>query len=215
MPVDDVGVGPGNEVARRLVEALPECLALADVGAVAVEHLRVADHPRALGLGDRARVILRIGVDHQQLVDERHLLHQLAPRGTHDRADRRRLVERRQDRADRDALLLLERHEHAQVAELAVVEVRLGEPAIDAGGRAAALLGRAVGRLERLGLLGALIEGRAGDRLACLDHDDRRLGMLGDGLGQDAEERAVGVGHVGRRHRRGAHDHQLRRIRPP
>ena len=50
----------------------------------------------------------------------------------------------------------------AEVAELGVVEVRLGEPAIDARRDAAPELGGAIGRLERLGLLGALLEGLRG-----------------------------------------------------
>ena len=120
------------------------------------------DHAGALGLGDRARVVVRIGVDHEQLVDERHPLHQLASRGAHDGSDRRRLVERGQHGADGDALLLFELDEPAQIGELRVVVGGLAEPAVDPGGHAAALLGGPIGGLERLGLLSTLLEGRLG-----------------------------------------------------
>ena len=156
MPVEDVCVRPRDQVARCLVEALPECFALTAVGAVLRQHLGVDDHPGALGLGDPARVVVRVRVDHQQLVDQPHLLHQLASGGTNDGPDGRRLIQRGQDGADGDALLLLESDQAAKIAELRVVVVGLGEPAVDAGRDAAALLGRAIGGLERLGLLGAL-----------------------------------------------------------
>ncbi len=194
----DVRVRPGDEVPGRGVQALPERFALAAVRAVARQHVRVNHHSRALRLGDRARVVVRLGVDHEQLVDQRELLHQLAPGAVDDRPDRRRLVERRQNGADRQALLLLELQQPAEVAELGVMEVRLGEPAVDAGRDAASEVCRSVGRFERLGLLGAALEGLAVDLLARLDHDDRRPGVLGDGLGQHAEQRAFVVGHVRR-----------------
>src|SRR4051812_20225004 len=97
--------------------------------------------------------------------------HQLAARALDDRADRGRLVERWQNRADRDPLLLLERDEAAEVRELTVVVVRLGEPAIDARRHAAAVLRRTVRGFERLGLLRALVKRVARDWVARLDHD--------------------------------------------
>ncbi len=141
----------------------------------------------ALRLGDGPSLVLRIRIDDQQLVDELVLLHQLASRGTDDRPDRCRLVERWQDRADGHALTLLERDESSQVTELRVVIVRLGEPAIDPGRGAPPLLDGALGRLQRLGLLGALLEGRAVDRVARLDDDDRRPRVLRHLFGQDPE----------------------------
>ena len=61
----------------------------------------------------RARLVGRGGVDDQQLVDERYRLHQLPPRAPHDGPDGGRLVERRQDQADGQALALLEGHQPA------------------------------------------------------------------------------------------------------
>ena len=152
------------------------------------------DDPGALGLGDLARPVGRRGVDDEDLVEERHPAHHLADRPPDDRADRLLLVERRQDEADRQALLLLELDEPAQVGELGVVEVRLAEPALDPGGDGARLLGGAVGGGERLGPRRELLERLAADRLAGLDDDDGRLGPGRDRLGQRAEQ-------VGRRRR--------------
>ena len=60
-----------------------------------------------------------------------------------------------------------------------MVEVGLGEPAVDPGRDGARLLGGAVGRGERLGPLGQLLERLAADRLAGLDDDDRGLAPAG------------------------------------
>ncbi len=87
-------------------------------------------------------------IDYQQLVEQRHLLHQLAPCRTDDVADGGGLIERRQHGADGQPLLVLQVDQPPQVGELAVVVVRLGEPAVDARGDAAALLRRPVGGLE-------------------------------------------------------------------
>ena len=72
----------------------------------------------------------------QQLVDERQPLHQLAPRALA-RSGRWSLASLSvgSTGADGQALLLLELDEPAEVGELGVVVVRLGEPAVDAGGR--------------------------------------------------------------------------------
>ena len=61
-------------------------------------------------------------------------------------------------RLTREALLLLELDEPAQVGELGVVEVRLGEPALDPGRDGAGFLGRPIRGGERLGALGELLE---------------------------------------------------------
>ena len=112
-----------------------------------------------------------------------------------------------QDEADREALLLFQLDEPAEVGELAVVEVRFPEPALDAGGDGAGLLGGAVGGGERLGPGGQLLERLAPDGLARLDDDDGRARAGGDGLGHRPEE--VG-GDVARGRRRGsAHDHEV------
>ena len=116
------------------------------------------DDARALRLGDLARPVGRRRVDDEDLVEQRHPADHLAHRAADDRPDRLLLVEGRQDEADRQALLLLERHEPAQVGELGVVEVRLAEPALDPGGHGARLLGGAVGGGERLGPRGELVE---------------------------------------------------------
>ena len=116
------------------------------------------DDPGALGLGDLARPVGRRRVDDEDLVEERHAADHLAHRPAHDRPDRLLLVERRQDEADRQLLLLLERHQAAQVGELGVVEVRFAEPALDPDRDRARLLGGAVGGGERLGPRGELVE---------------------------------------------------------
>ena len=95
MPVADVRVAPDDDVAERLVEALPERLALPAVGAVAGQHVRVLHDTGALACGDLARPVHGRGVDDQQLVDERHGLHQQLPRPPHDRTERRLLVQGR------------------------------------------------------------------------------------------------------------------------
>ena len=88
-----------------------------------------------------------------------------------------------------------------------MVEVRLGEPAVDLGRDRARLLGRAVRGGQRLRALGELLERLAADRLAGLDDDDGRLGPLGDRLGQGAEQRRRRRRRAGPRRpsRRGPH----------
>ena len=109
------------------------------------------DDPGALGLGDLARPVRGRRIDDEDLVEQRHPADHLAHRPADDRADRLLLVERRQDEADRQLLLLLERDQPAQVGELGVVEVRFAEPALDADRDGARFLGRPVGGGERLG----------------------------------------------------------------
>ena len=65
-----------------------------------------------------------------------------------------------------------------EVGELGVVEVRLGEPALDPGRDGARLLGGPVRGGERLGARRELLERLAADRLARLDDDDGRLRAL-------------------------------------
>ena len=165
------------------------------------------DDPGALGLGDLAGPVGRAGVDDEDLVEERDPAHHLAHRPADDRADRLLLVERRQDERDRQALLLLELDEAAEIGELGVVEVRLAEPALDPGRDGARLLGGPVGGGERLGPRGELLERLAADHLAGLDDDDGRLRPGRDRLRQGTEQvgLAVGAGRLGRR----AHDDEV------
>ena len=152
------------------------------------------DDAGALGLGDLAGPVGRRRVDDEDLVEERHATDHLAHRPPDDRPDRLLLVERRQDERDRQALLLLELDEAAEVGELGVVEVRLAEPALDAGGHGAGFLGGAVGGGEGLGPRRQLLERLAADRLARLDDDDGRPRAGGDRLGQGAEQVRLAVG---------------------
>ena len=122
------------------------------------------DDPGALGLGDLAGPIGRRRVDDEDLVEQRHAADHLAHRPADDRPDGLLLVERRQHEADRQLLLLLERHESAQVGELGVVEVRLAEPALDPHRDGARLLGGPVGGGEGLGPRGQLLERRRARR---------------------------------------------------
>ena len=208
VPVPDVGVGPDDDVAARLEDRLPERLALAPERAVAGEDVGVLDDAGALGLGDLAGPVGRLRVDDEDLVDQRDPAHQLADRAADDRPDRLLLVERRQDERDRQALLLLELDEAAEVGELGVVEVRLAEPALDPGRHGAGFLGGAIGGGECLGPRGELLERLAADRLARLDDDDRRLRPGGDRLRQRPEQVGVAVGAA--RLGRGAHDDEVR-----
>ena len=104
-------------------------------------------------------------------------------------------------------LRLLERDQAAQVAELGVVEVGLAEPALDPDRDRPALLGGAIGGGERLGARGQLLERRALDPFAGLDHDDRWLRAGRDRLGQRPEQVALAAGAAGLG--RGAHDHEV------
>ena len=85
VPVADVRVGPDDDVAAGLVEALPQRLALAGEAAVARQNLLVDDHSGAFRCGDLAGPIGRVGVDDEQLVHQRMALHQLAPGPADDR----------------------------------------------------------------------------------------------------------------------------------
>ena len=158
--------------------------------------------------GDLPRAVVRVRVDDEDLVEQREALDHLLDRTLHDRADRLRLVEGRQDEADGRALLGLERGQPAQVAELRMVEVRLAEPAVDARRDRADRLGRPVGGGERLGPGGELVERGAGDLLAGLDDDDGRLRARRDRFGERAEQIRLAVGSEGLR--RGAHHHEVR-----
>ena len=139
----------------------------------------MADDAGALRLRPSRGCRRRIGVDDQQLVDERDLLHQLAARRAHDGPDGLRLVEGGQDGRDGQPLLLLELDQALEVGELRVMEARLGEPAPDPGGHAAAGGRGALGGLEGLGLCGTLLEHGARGRLAGPDHDDGRSAPAG------------------------------------
>ena len=165
------------------------------------------DDPGALGLGDLAGAIGRRRVDDEDLVEQRHAADHLAHRPADDRPDRLLLVERRQHEADRQLLLLLERHQPAQVGELRVVEVRLAEPALDPDRDGARLLGGPVRGGERLGARGELLERAALDGLAGLDDHDRRPRAGGDRLRQRPEQVGLAVGAAGLG--RGAHDDEV------
>ena len=206
MPVADVRVGPDDDVAAGLVQALPQRFALALEGAVLRKQLLVDDDARAFGRRDLPRPVGRVGVDDQQFVDELVALHQLASRPRDDRADRLFLVERGQHQADRQALLALETDQSIEVAELAVVKVRFAEPALDSLRNRPCLLGRPFDRRQRLGLLLEPVEGRLVDRLARLDDDHRRLGSRRDRLRQRPEERGS-TPAPGRRRGRAHHHH--------
>ena len=92
--------------------------------------------------------------------------------------------------ADRQPLLLLERRQAGEVGELGVVEVRLGEPAVDPGGDGARLLRRR-GRRPRAsppaGRAARTSGGRSGSRVLTTMTVGSR--PLGDRLRQGAEQR--------------------------
>ncbi len=150
-------------------------------------------------------------IDDEDLVEQRDPPHHLAHRPPHDRPDRLLLVERREDERDGDALLLLELDETAEIGELGVMEVGFAEPALDPRRHGPGLLGRPVGGGQRFGLGRELVEGRAADRLAGLDHDDGGLGARRDRLGERAEQ--VRVGAVAAGHGRRAHHDEIGLLR--
>jgi hypothetical protein len=100
-------------------------------------------------LGHLASSIGRIGVDDQELVEQREALHQLVAGPADDDADRLFFVQGRQHQADGQTLLALELHQPTQIAELAVVEVRFAEPALDPHRHRSRVLGRPLGRGQR------------------------------------------------------------------
>ena len=207
MPVADVGVGPDHDVAARLVEALPQRLALAGEAAVSRQHLLVDHDARALGPGDFAGSIGRVRVDDEQLVDEGVTLDELAPGPFDDDPDRFLFVQGRQDQADGQSLLVLQVDQARQVPKLAVVEVRLAEPALHSQRDRPRLIGGALGRGKSLGPCLQPLEGGLADRLACLDHDHRLAGPHRDGLRKRPEEERLAGAR--RRHGRGAHHHDV------
>ena len=217
VPVPDVRVAPDDEVAARLVQALPERLALAAVAAVARQHVRVEDHARALALGDR-RGCRRSKSESMTSSSSSSgdALHQLAPRRRDDRPDRLRLVEGGQDQADRQPLLLLERRRagRGRRTPRGGSSTRRTSARPARGRRASGSRGTLRGR-QRLGLRWRAARTSARlDRLARLDDDDRRPGAAGrpsPAARRTARRRGRRL-HAGRR--RGAHDHELGRLRP-
>jgi len=166
------------------------------------------DHdPGAGRLGDLARSIGRIGVDDEQLIEQRMAFHQFAPGPLHDDPDRLLLVERREHQADGQPLLALEVDQAVEVAELAVVEVRFAEPALDPKRDRTGLECGTLGGSQRLGPRLELLERGLADRLTSLDDDDRLAGASGHGFGQRTEQERLAVAR-GRR-RRSAHDHDI------
>ena len=208
VPIADVRIGPGDDVAVRLVERLPERLPLAPEAAVTGQDVGVLDDTRAFGLGDLTRPVRGGGIDDHDLVEQRDTAHHLPDRPADDRPDRLLLVERRQDEAYGHPLLFLEVGESAEIGKLGVVEVRFPEPPLDPSGNGSGLLGGPVGGGEGLGSGGELLEGPMRDRLAGLDDDDRRLGTQRDRLRQGAKQMGRAVAFRAG-HGRSAHDDEI------
>ena len=171
------------------------------------------DDSRPLRFGDLARPVSRGGIDHEDLVQERDTADHLPHRLAHDRPDRLLLVEGRQDKADGEALLFLQGHQAVQVGELGMMEVRFAEPALDPDRDGAPLLCCPVCGGERFRAGGQLVEGRAHQALAGLDHDHRWSGAGSDRLWQGAEQVAFAIGAA--RLGRGPHDHEVAFLRLP
>ena len=166
--------------------------------------------PSALAGGNLAGAVVRVGVHDQELVHQWVALHQVPSSPADDGPDRLGLVERRQHQADGQPGLLLEVDQPVEVGELAMMEVRLAEPALDSERYSARIVGRLFGRGQRLLPLGKLIERGLADRLARLD-DDHRLARAGrDRLRQRAEEERRTV--VARREGRCAHHDHVRQV---
>ena len=210
LDVADVGVDPGDDVAVEDVEALPERLALAGHRADLGQDLRVPHHGHAELGRDLGGAIGAVGVDDDELVDERHPVDEGALDAADDKADRPLLIERRQPDADRQAGLLLERHELARVAELAGVERVLGEPLVDDRRQRVAALRVRVGVGERALRRPQLVEGRGAERLLRLHHDDRRARLADDRLRHRPEQVApVAAMPALRRLGTGTHDDEV------
>ena len=75
------------------------------VGAVGGQRLLVNVHRDAQILGDLPGVVDGAGVDEDDLVEQRHVVHQRLAHGADHLADGLLLVERRQPQGDGDALL--------------------------------------------------------------------------------------------------------------
>ena len=104
MRARDVGVDPDDDVAGEHLEALPEPLAFAAVGAGLGKDLVVDENGHAFVLGDLARSIVRTRIDHGELVDERKALDEAGADRADDLPDGRFLIER--GKADRDTEVL-------------------------------------------------------------------------------------------------------------
>ena len=139
------------------------------------------DHARALGLGDRARVVGGRRVDHQDLVEERErarCISRIARRTMGPTVSASlRVGSTRLTVTPCFSLSVVSRARspNSEWWKLASANQRSTRAGIGPG-----LLGGTIGRCERLGALGELLEGLAPDRLARLDHDHGGLGARGD-----------------------------------
>ncbi len=191
VPVPDVRVRPDDDVAAGLVERLPERLALAAERPVARQDVGVLDDARARGRR-RSRACRR-WTRSRSRASRRGAARAPPSRGSrrrHDRPDRLGLVERRQDQADGEALLLLERDEAAQVGELARggSSPRRTSARRGPGPRATPRRrGRRRPASRRAAASCSNVWRPIGSRVLTTMTDG--LGALGDRLGQGAEER--------------------------
>ena len=97
---EQVGVEEDDEVAGGRGQRLPQRLALAGAGAVGGQHVGGGDDVGAGRPGDRGGGVGGVGVDDQQLVDQRQPAHPALVQVGDQAPDGRRLVPRRQDDAD-------------------------------------------------------------------------------------------------------------------
>ena len=75
------------------MQGLPQIFSLAGMGACFRSDLGGEQHAGPLGCGDAAGLVLRCGVDHEDLIDKRRGFHQLAANTADDFTDGIRLVE--------------------------------------------------------------------------------------------------------------------------
>jgi hypothetical protein len=126
VPVDEVGVHEHDQVTAGDEQRLPHRLALARVGPeVGPDLVRAMDH-RTGPAGHSERVVARVRVDDDDLVEERRGLHQRLPNPTHDLAHRRRLVAGRHHQTRGQSGLPLEPEQGVEVPVLPAMGARAG-----------------------------------------------------------------------------------------
>ncbi len=173
MNVDDVSINPGNDVALRHQQTLPQGFALAAPRAEFGQKLLVNVNRHAERLGNLAGAVGRVRVNQHHLVQQRHIVHQGPLHGFKHPAHRFLLVQSGQGQADRHPALLFERCQVAEIGKLVGVKGVLGKPLVHQN-RNGLRSGGFIGHVDR-------------HRAARLDSHHRRRGLLQDAVGHRAK----------------------------
>ena len=127
--VAHIGVEPAHDVTAARVQRQPQRVALARAAGDVGEDLVDRDDPGALPACGFGSGVGRAVVDHDDLVDQRRVLHQVAADGRDDLSDRRLLVTRRQAHRDGGATGLLGGDERSDVELRGSHRTRVGKRA--------------------------------------------------------------------------------------